>query len=152
MNYTFEIDETKRQILVQKYDLMNFEKRIHPIYTSMDEFFDGNNDDASIAPNLEIKPTVSEYYKTFKNIARDNRCKGILVEIKDVMIYEDGRLNENEWFYTDVIYIIGSFSREEIIQKTAHLKPDEVDFTTEPNIVGLNQNWKTESIIYIWWD
>ncbi|MCH2229195.1 MAG: hypothetical protein MK105_02530 [Crocinitomicaceae bacterium] len=52
---TFQVDEIKRDSLVKKYDLLNF---INPVFLTLDDFFDGNNDDASIAPNLDTKLKV----------------------------------------------------------------------------------------------
>ena len=53
------IDKQKRDEIVRKYDLLNFPNIKSPILMTLNEFFDGNNDDASIAPNLDEKPNIA---------------------------------------------------------------------------------------------
>ena len=149
---TFEVDEIKRDVLVKKYDLLNFPNLSNPVFLTLDEFFDGNNDDASIAPNLDTKLNVSEYYKSLKNIENDTRIIGAFAELKDVMIYENNRLNDNEWFYTDIIYFVGDISKEEVAEKVKDLQPDEVEYTEDERIIGLNNGYQGKKIVYVWWD
>lgn len=149
---TFEVDKIKRDALVVKYDLLNFSNQTKPIYLPLDEFFDGNNDDASIAPNLNTKLKVSEYYKILKNIQNDKKVIGAFAELKDVMIYENNQLNDNEWFYTDVIYFVGDLTKEEIAKRVKKLKPDEVEYSTEEELTQLNEDFQGQKIVYIWWD
>ncbi len=149
---TFEVDEDKRDALVKKYDLLNFPNLANPVFLTLDEFFDGNNDDASIAPNLDTKLKVEEYYKTLKNIQKEKNVIGAHAELKDVMIYENNQLNDNEWFYTDIIYFIGDITKEEIASKVENLQPDEVEYTDDKRIVGLNADYKNKKIVYVWWD
>ena len=56
---------------------------IEPTLISIDEFFDGNNDEASIAPNLIEKPKVSEYYKVLKKISDDMEILGLNYEFME---------------------------------------------------------------------
>ncbi len=149
---TFEIDEVKRDALVKKYDLLNFPNLANPVFLTLDEFFDGNNDDASIAPNLDTKLKVEEYYKTLKNIQKDKKVIGAYADLKDVMIYENNQLNDNEWFYTDIIYFIGDITKEEVASKVKNLQPDEVEYTDDDRIVGLNADYQNKKIVYVWWD
>ena len=58
-----EIDKIKRDRLVKKYNLLRFSELKQPVLLTIDEFFDGNNDEASIAPNLVKKRPITEYYK-----------------------------------------------------------------------------------------
>lgn len=145
------VDTTKRNILVKKYDLLNFPNNNQPILLTIDEFFDGNNDEASIAPNLSKKPNILEYFATLKKLNDNPKTVTAFVEIKDVMLY-DGKLDDNEWFYTDIIYIIGDLTKEEITEATKHLIPDEVEYNTENHIVELNEKYKGKKVVYIWWD
>ncbi len=146
------IDKTKRDQLVKKYDLLKFPNIVQPILLTVDEFFDGNNDEASIAPNLEKKPTMAEYYKILKTISQDPKTTDAFVEIKEVMIYENGQLNDNEWFYADIIYFVGDLTKEEIKEATQYLMPDEVEYDKENRIKGLNEKYKDKKVVYVWWD
>lgn len=146
------IDKIKRDLLVEKYHLLDFAHSGQPVFMSVDEFFDGNNDLASIAPNLASKPELKEYYATLKRISSRYKDVDILVEIKDVMIYENGQLGDDEWFFTDIIYFVGSVTKEQILEDTKHLLPDEVDYNTDTGIFQWNEKYQNKSIVYMWWD
>ncbi|MFN8153822.1 MAG: hypothetical protein U0Y08_05985 [Bacteroidia bacterium] len=161
------IDINKRNELVQRYDLLHFAEKKEPVLLTLDEFFDGNNDEASIAPNRSLsRPlsgvegsgdegadcTIGEYYRTLKALAEDPRNVAAFAEIKDINIYPGGNLHDNEWFYTDVIYFIGDLSPEEIVAATAHLMPDEVDYCTDPRLKKLQDRYPGHKIVYVWWD
>jgi hypothetical protein len=146
------IDKTKRDQLVKKYDLLKFPKIKQPVLLTVDEFFDGNNDEASIAPNLETKQPMKEYYKILKGLADNPKTIDAFAELKDVMIYDNGQLDDNEWFYTDIIYLIGDLTKEEIKEATKSLQPDKVEYDMENRIKGLSEKYKDKNVVYVWWD
>jgi hypothetical protein len=146
------IDIQKRNLAVEKYDLMNYENLEKPILMSVDDFFDGNNDIASIAPNLSEKPKVAEYYKVFKALLENEKVENIYVNIKDINIYENGKLNDSEWFFSDVIYVVGTITKNEVSELTEHLKPDEIEIDKENITRNLNPKYSELNVIYIWWD
>lgn len=146
------INIAKKNQLFQRYDLLHFAEKNEPVLLTLDEFFDGNNDEASIAPNFTEKPPIGEYYKSLKALADDPRNKAAFAEIKDINIYPDGHLREDEWFYTDVIYFIGDLTPEEIVAATAHLMPDEVDYCTDSRLKNLQDRFQGSKIVYVWWD
>lgn len=146
------IDKEKRDLLVKKYDLMKFPNLDQPVFMTIDEFFDGNNDEASIAPNLERKLKVSEYYKTLKDLEDNPKVIDCFVKINEVMIYEDGNLNDNEWFFSDMIYIIGDITKEEVREITKTLQPDEVEYDQDGTFGDRDERYKNKSVVYIWWD
>ncbi len=145
------IDIAKRNNLVAKYDLLKFPNIKQPILLTVDEFFDGNGDEASIAPNLSVKPRMTEYYSILKNLADNSKTIAAFAEIKEVMIY-DGKLNDNEWFYSDMIYFVGDLTKEEIKAATISLMPDEVEYDKENRIKVLNEKYADKNIVYVWWD
>jgi len=146
------VDINKRDKLVKKYNLMKFPNLTQPVFLTVDEFFDGNNDEASIAPNLDKKPSMVEYYKILKMLSQDPKTVDAFAEIKDVMIYDNGKLNDNEWFYTDIIYFVGNLTKEEVKEATKNLLPDQVEYDTENRIKGLNEKDKDKKVVYVWWD
>ncbi len=146
------IDKTKRDQLVKKYDLLKFPDIKQPVLLTIDEFFDGNNDEASIAANLDAKRPMTEYYKILKELADNPKTIDAFVELKDVMIYDNGQLKDNEWFFTDIIYFIGDLTKEEIKEATKFLEPDEVEYDTENGIIELDQKYKDKKVVYMWWD
>jgi hypothetical protein len=145
------IDKEKRDILVRKYDLMNFADLKQPVLMSLDEFFDGNNDEASIAPNLIAKPKVATYYKVLKKLEESPRVSGIFVKISDINIYDDGKLNDKEWFYADMICIVGDITKEEVKEATITLLPDAVEYTGG-QIRADDERFKSKNSVYLWWD
>ena len=146
------IDKVKRDKLVQKYDLLKFPNINQPVLLSIDEFFDGNNDEASFAPNVENKLPMSTYYKILKSLSQHPKTIATFVELKDVMIYDNGQLHDDEWFYTDIVYFVTDLTKEEIKEATKSLQPDEVEYDTEHEIKGLNEKYKDKNIVYVWWD
>ncbi len=146
------IDISKRDKLVKKYNLMKFPGLTQPVFLTVEEFFDGNNDEASIAPNLDKKPSIEEYYKILKMLSQDPKTVDAFAEIKDVMIYDNGKLNDNEWFYTDIIYFVGNLTKEEVKEATKNLLPDEVEYDTENRFKRLNEKHRDKKVVYVWWD
>jgi hypothetical protein len=146
------IDKIKRDQLVKKYDLLKFPNIKQPVLLTIDEFFDGNNDESSIATNLVIKVPMIAYYNILKGLADNPKTVDAFAELKDVIIYDNGQLNDNEWFYTDVIYFIGDLTKEEIKEATKNLFPDEVEYDTENRIKGLSEKYKDKNVVYVWWD
>jgi hypothetical protein len=145
------IDTAKRNKLVAKYDLLKFPNIKQPILLTVDEFFDGNGDEASIAPNLSVKPRMTEYCSILKNLADNPKTTAAFAEIKEVMIY-DGKLNDNEWFYSDIIYFVGDLTKEEIKAATISLMPDEVEYDNEDRIKVLSEKYADKNVVYVWWD
>jgi hypothetical protein len=56
------IHKAKREHLILKYNLLKFPNIKQPVLFTIDEFFDGNNDEGSISSNFETKLPISEYY------------------------------------------------------------------------------------------
>ena len=146
------IDIAKRDIVVKKYDLLNFPNIKQPTLLTIDEFFDGNNDEGSIAPNLTEKPKVFEYYEVLKKLSENPKVTATLVKLNEVMIYDNGKLNDNEWFFSDMIYVIGDLTKEEIKETTKSLQPDEVEYDSEMEMKNINEKYKGKKIVYMWWD
>lgn len=67
------------------------------------------------------------------------------------MLY-DGKLNDNEWFYSDIIYFVGDLTKEEIKAATKSLMPDEVENDSENRIKVLNRKYADKNVVYVWWD
>lgn len=145
------IDVSKRDYLVEKYNLLNFPNETGRVFLNLDEFFDGNMDPNSIAPNLVNKPPLSTYYKTLKEIDKDTNIVASLIELKDIMIYDWNNGHEN-WFYSDVVYFIGDITLEEIEIRSMDLLPDKPFYVEDKLIYSLNENFKDKKIVAVWWD
>ena len=146
------IDKQKRDKMVSKYDLLKFPNIKSPVLFTIDEFFDGNNDEASIAPNLNKKPNIGEYCRILKDLSKRPKVIDAFVEIKEVMIYDKGQLHDNEWFYTDIVYFVGDLTKEEVREATKSLLPDDVEYDIENRSGLLSQKYKGKKVVYVWWD
>jgi hypothetical protein len=135
----------KRSILLKKIKERGFPK--NEVFVSIDEFFEGNNDDGSIGANIyPDPPSLADFYNTLKEIKKDSRTDELLVRIADI--------DDTEWFYTDMIYISGRYKSAEIKKLFKLLRPDEVYegmmYDEEPsNIPQLKPGSKAYSV---WWD
>jgi hypothetical protein len=145
------IEVNKRDKLVEKYNLLNFHKSTEPIYISVDEFFDDNNDLGSIAPNIDVRPSNKEYWDMLKELEKNERITKIFIPIKDINIYENSKLDSSEWVYTDEISFITSLDEQEMKSLTKILLPDEVYKDTTTNLLDKKDHNKM-NVITIWWD
>ena len=146
------VETTKRDKLVEKYNLLNFHSSTEPIYISVDEFFDGNNDLASIAPNINVRPTNKQYWEKLIELKKNKNIIEIRIPIKDINIYENSKLDLNEWLYTDEISFVTSFGEQEIKELTKILQPDQIYKDTTTNLLHKKTNYKGLNVITIWWD
>lgn len=153
---TQNIDIEKRNSIIKKYDLLNI--NFHQIFTfvTLEEFFEGNNDCASFGVNLEKQPPITVFYKTLKQIKENIKVAEILVQISDINIYEDDKLDDNEWFYSDSVYIIGNMELQDIEIATKNIQPDEIYILeNEKEIKAINEkdnSFHDKKVIVLWWD
>jgi hypothetical protein len=84
----------------------------------LDLFFDGNDDPASFAPNLEPHPGIDKFYSVLREI-RDRP------EVSDVVVQIDEVLGPEEWPYAPAVYVITSAPALEVHRWAAELRPDE---------------------------
>ncbi len=106
-------------------------------------FFDDNNDIGSIGPNLDPPVKPSDFYSVFKKIKSSDKTENIFVRISDA--------DDTEWFYTDAVYIIGNWTREELSELVKDLHPDEINegwMYSRPVNIPETKN----KIFTLWWD
>ncbi len=86
-----------------------------PLLT-LDEFFDGNDDEYSIAPNQvdEGRPPLSEIYERFKSLEREENIAWIRVFLHDDTEIAKHDENEELSLYGDSILICTSLKDEAI--------------------------------------
>ena len=139
-----------RDKLIAKIDTSAF--RLVPSHTSLvelDEFFEGNFDNSSIAPNLQNHPGTSFFYKTLKEIKNKSEVNNIFVEIKDIVFDTPKSLGTN-WPYSNAICIITSATDNEILKWVKKLSPENsLGTTLLPSNIEVPTGY---SIKTIWWD
>lgn len=116
------------------------------VVVSLEEFFDGNEDDGSIGANLyPDQPSLKNFYDTFKGMVSSGEVESIFVRIADA--------EDSDWFYTDTVYVIGNITLKEVKEMLKELKPDEIYSGWMYGMPVNLQNVKIDMPVYsVWWD
>ena len=85
----------------------------------LDLFFDGNDDDASFAPNLEPYPGIARVYSVLRSIRERDDVEEVVVQIDEV-------LPAPEWPYVAAVYVITSATAEQVHEWASSIEPDEL--------------------------
>src|SRR5882724_6501021 len=93
-----------------------------PPLVSLEEFFDGNEDDASIGCNLVAHPGLQRFYRMLKDIRSRPNVQDVLVEINEV----EEQIPEM-WPFSERVYVLTSDRREDVADWAVELQPDEIE-------------------------
>ena len=85
----------------------------------LDLFFEGNDDEASFAPNLDPHPGIETVRGVLQAIEQRRDVSAVLVQIDEV-------LEPPEWPYASRVYVVTSAPAAEVHRWAAALEPDEV--------------------------
>lgn len=134
----------KKEKLVEKIYSTGYPE--NEIAVTLEDFFDGNNDRASIGPNIHIdQPSPQEFYQKLSELKKSEKVEDILVRIQDV--------EDLDWPFTDTVYIISELTIEELKTKLTDLKPDEIYkewmYGKPINAPEIKNGF---SIFSVWWD
>jgi hypothetical protein len=117
-----------------------------PIVT-LEDFFEGNNDESSIGCNLMEHPGIEKFYDVLLSIRNKDNVQDVLVEIMEL---ED---DEDYWAFSERVYILGSVDESLLGSWIKDLEPTEIDegyaFGQPPNAPSLLPGYKVYSV---WWD
>ena len=89
---------------------------------SMEAFFDGNEDQGSIGPNLYPHPGLDTFQRVLQGIEQRPSVARVLVQISEVM-------SEDEWPFSDRVYVVTTATTGEVHDWAAELEPDPYDET-----------------------
>jgi hypothetical protein len=84
---------------------------------TLEEFFEGNSDLGSIGCNLPDHPGVDCFYDVLRTI----RARG---DVQDVLVGISEDMGDEEWPFSDSVYILTSAPAEEVARWVAPLQPD----------------------------
>lgn len=87
----------------------------------IDLFFAGNDDVASIGPNLDPHPGVETFYRVLRDIRERAEVSDVVVQISEVMEGED------EWPFVEAAYVLTTASDEQVHAWARELQPDAPD-------------------------
>ena len=115
------------------------------IAVPIDYYFSGNNVIGSIMPNSypnEVDP--QKFYSFLKKLKQNENVQEILVRICEI---------DDEWPYTDSIYVYTCLSKDELEKKFKPFPADEIYegwMYNEPN--GRVAIIEPNKVFTIWWD
>lgn len=121
--------DPRERLLKRIGDVNNFDLP-RPVVT-LEEFFEGNEDPASIGYNLNDTYTPQEFYGFFRKLRDLPDVSNVLIEVKDL---ED----EEGWPSTDTIWFVTSLSEAALARHfEERIRPDEwrtypPDYPMEP--------------------
>jgi hypothetical protein len=114
---------------------------------TLEEFFEGNNDEGSIGCNLTDHPGVHRFYEVLRAVRARPEVQDVLVGIAEDM-------GDNEWPFSDSVYVLTSAPSHDVQQWVAELQPDEMGepgyFPAPPP--GAPKLRPGYSALTIWWD
>ena len=135
----------KKEKLVEKIYALGYPE--NEIVVSLEDFFEGNNDQESIAPHIFDAERTSPqiFYRKLSELKNLDQVDDVFVRIQDV--------EDSDWPFTDTVYIISKLSVEEIRSKLTDLHPDEIYeewmYGQPINAPEVKDGF---SIFSVWWD
>lgn len=81
-------------------------------------FFEGNEDTASIAPNLDPHPGVQTFDRVLREIRERPEVSDVVLQVSEVMEGDD------EWPFVEAAYVVTKASDEEVGEWASELQPD----------------------------
>jgi hypothetical protein len=140
------MNESKRAALAAQIAAIRAPAPSMPV-VSLDAFFDGNDDAASIGCNLMEHPGVRRFHEVLAAIVSRSDVQDVLVGISDPMT------GERAWPFADTVYVVTSAPAASVSQWVAELQPDTVtDGVLEVLVTGLPAPRPDMRPVRIWWD
>ena len=136
------MDHTKRRQLLER-----LAQQAPPRLVLIEQFFDGNDDPASMGCNLIDHPGVDEFYATLEKIARHPDVKEIYIQIAEL------NPGDNYWPFADTLYILGTRPADVLWDELAHLQPDAVEPAASNDIPDrIHRHYAGVPVVIVWWD
>ncbi len=130
----------KMELLSKKVKAMGFSNEPGPIVAvSLEDFFDGNDDEGSLACNLTEHPGIDFFYSELMSFRNTNQVD-VFVEIYEI--------EEEMWPYSERVYIIGNVSAENIANLCSKLQASEIESPDEKQINRILY----KNVLSLWWD
>jgi hypothetical protein len=124
----------------------------------LDDFFDGNWDEYSIAPNQcgDDRPPLEECYQILSGIRNRPDVQDILIAI-DESPDADEPEDFDLWPVSTTVYVLASFSEEEFVHLTSQLAATDAYLGTWSCKTGIKPPLAPElkdghHVYVLWWD
>jgi hypothetical protein len=135
------MNTTKRARLIE-----SLSQQPAPQLVTIEQFFDGNDDLASIGCNLIDHPGIDSFRDTLLKIARRQDVEAMYARIAEL---DPG---DGYWPFTDTVFIIGSVPVAALRQALAHLQPDSVELTESGAVPEIIRQRHSAPVVIVWWD
>ncbi len=150
---------TKRELLFAQIKRQQEVGKRLPL-VSLEEFFDGNDnygsigcnlDDPQAAPPLPVPywphPSPQGFYEILRAVRERQEVQDVLVEVSDTNV------GEEDWPFSELVYILTSASAEQVEGWTAKLFPTEVSEGYDGEKPALMPDLLPDYTVYtLWWD
>ena len=137
-----------RQVLDQGWTL-DRPDTLPPPVVSVSDFFTGNNEEGSIAPNVAGMANEPSH-DTFRDVLTSIKARP---NVQDVLVALDPEDDHSMWPSSSTVYILSSATEDDVREWVAPIKPDEVSegYATGKPVRAplLNPNVR---VWYVWWD
>ncbi|MBU2662668.1 hypothetical protein KOI35_04035 [Actinoplanes bogorensis] len=84
---------------------------------SLESFFEGNDDLGSIGSNLADHPGVQQFFTVLRHVRERPEVHDVWVGISEVM-------GDDEWPFSNHVYVVTSASADELLRWTTALSPE----------------------------
>lgn len=119
---------------------------VRPV-VSLEAFFDGNEDLGSIGCNLSPHPGVATFYSVLRAIRDRDDVQDVLVGITEDM-------GDEEWPFSDTVYILTRAGAHDVQRWAARLQPDSTDGENESPALPAHAPvlLPDHHVVTLWWD
>lgn len=115
----------------------------------LERFFLGNDDPASIAPNLEPHPGVQQIYDVLRRLRDDAAVSTVMVSV----LLEWDTQPPDEWPFAESVVVVTSLSPEAVDAIVGTVGADPT--ASEPSMAGLANPPIVpdgQQVLIVWWD
>ena len=113
---------------------------------SIERYFDGNDDEASIGCNLPEHPGIDVFRSVLAGLTRRSDVDAVYALISEI---DPG---EGFWPFTDTVLVVGTIAAEELQAILGELEPDDIgpaeDFGIPEDILSKH----SAPVLAAWWD
>jgi hypothetical protein len=115
-----------------------------PQCTSIERFFDGNDDEGSIGCNLMEHPGMDVFSRVLTGLLRHPDVEAVYAQISEL---DPG---EESWPFADTVFVIGTIPAKELEDLLRVLEPDEVGPADDvPDFIAKKHE---APVLLAWWD
>jgi hypothetical protein len=117
-----------------------------PPLVSIGQFFDGNDDLASIGCNLIEHPGIEVFRDTFAGLVQRSDVEAVYAQIAELDPGDDF------WPFADTVFVVGTVAVDEVRRALARLQPDQIDPADPSSVPAMIAEKHNAPILVVWWD